>query len=66
MMAQKKKIALLYLITYFLNYSIIAYLFIKSYFLSILVLKDFILTIFGFIISLALFIYIEVRINKTI
>jgi len=65
MMTQKRKIALLHLLTYFLNYSIITYLFIKSYFSSALVLKDFILTILGFIISLIAFIYVEVRINKT-
>ncbi|MBU3923420.1 MAG: hypothetical protein KJ592_00725 [Nanoarchaeota archaeon] len=62
----KRKIALLQLIIHALNYLIILYLFIKSYLSNNIELADISISLIGFIISLIMFIYIELRINKTL
>jgi len=65
-MSQKTKIAILQLIVHILNYLIIVYLFLKSYLEGTLNLSDISFALFGFIISLIVFIYIEIKINKTL
>ena len=65
-MADGRKLALLQLVVHILNYLIIAYLFLKSYLDNNINITDITFSVIGFLISLIVFIYIEMRVNQTI
>jgi len=65
-MNPKKKLILLQFGIHVLNYLIILYLFIKSHISGNLAIKDIYFSLIGFSTSFLVFLYIEIRINKSI